>query len=100
MANAARKPRQINDVIVLTNEQVDLYQNDCLTLKSRNGQVIDVIQNFDRNPNDGEYRLQAAQRLRLFELLFSNQNGGVELDQDACMGLSDLLTETIQLLRD
>jgi hypothetical protein len=31
MTNAARNTRQINDVIVLTNAQADLYRHDCLT---------------------------------------------------------------------
>lgn len=98
MTNAARKSRQINDVVVLTNEQVNQYQNDCLILQNRNGQVIDVIQMQDRNPANEEFKHDAIQRLRLFEVMFA-QLRGIELDEDACMGLSDLLTETIELLK-
>jgi hypothetical protein len=88
----------INEVL-LNDEQVDLYLNKYLILKSHEGRLVGLAKKSDRNPITEERKQEAIDRLRLFEVLFAQQGNGIALDQRATMGFADLLTETIKLLK-
>lgn len=98
MTNAARKPRLINDIVVLTNEQAQLYRHHhYLTLKTRDGELVDVIsQNLVESNADNVQ--EAINRLRLLEIMFANQRDSLELDAEALTALADILMEAQQFL--
>jgi|GEM_PF-6415823 len=98
MSNTARNTRQINDVIVLTNAQADLYRYDCLTLKTRDGKTLDVIQQHTHDLQEVQSidnKQDAINKLRFLEVVMANQSNGIELDESAAAGLSDLITDIL-----